>query len=111
MLPTRRYLLEHRDVWSPETELTGIAVESIVAPTVPLKTPLPLIINAQQWTVAHIGETVPSCRRHAQYRLLDASFDSNLLRKWSGFVDRLDKMLMKPIRPEESGTLLRCTRS
>jgi hypothetical protein len=72
---------------------------------------LPLIISAQQWKVAHIGVTVQSCRRHAQYRLLDASFDSNLLRKWSGFVDRLDKMLMKPIRPEESGTLLRCTRS
>jgi hypothetical protein len=97
-------------------KLTGIAVESVVALTVILKNPLLLII---EWLTIDRA-ILRSHRRNCSVLVgvmpnldcSDASIRIQLAAQVERFVDRLDKTVsMKPILPEESGTLLRCTRS
>ena len=89
---------------------------SVVALTVLLKGPLLLII---EWPT-NIASQIPLTRRN--YSVLagvlsnldasDASIRLQLAAQVERFLDRLDKMIsIKPILPERSGTLLRCTRS
>ena len=96
--------------------LTGIPVESLVALTVLLKYPLLLII---EWPT--IEQTIfRSHRRNcsvlagvmSNLDCSDASIRLQLAAQVERFLDHLDKTIwMKPILPEGSGTLLRCTRS